>query len=149
MLLLLLQSCAGVPAGHFVIQRDSLDPGGVTGWETGQGSEAAGRSHGSSQQVLLWGHVRVLLKVCGSILRQHYCHVSQGCVGTCCAVVLSVYADLYMPCCAAPCSAVPCRWLNGHKTMLESGFVLKQLEKYCRSHCKEMLQLAAGHSQLP
>jgi hypothetical protein len=63
--MVLLQSCAGVPAGYCVIQCVSLDPGCLTGWQAGYGSKAAGQSHGSSQQLLLWDHVQILLKVCG------------------------------------------------------------------------------------
>lgn len=34
------------------------------------------------------------------------------------------------------------RWLRDKRTMLDSGVVLKQLERYCSSHCKQLLQLA-------
>lgn len=34
------------------------------------------------------------------------------------------------------------RWLQGKKTMLDSGVFLKQLERYCSSHCKQVLRAA-------
>jgi hypothetical protein len=35
------------------------------------------------------------------------------------------------------------RWLKGHKTMADSGVVLKDLERYCSSHCQQLLQQTA------
>lgn len=56
-----VQPPAGVPNGHCVHQRDCLDPWGLEVRAAGQGGTAVGRAYGSSKQLLLWCHVRVLL----------------------------------------------------------------------------------------